>query len=275
MTTDTSKITTAANDLGDGLAKGGSAAKTLGQEIANAIKSLDSRVTALESNPAPVPPNPNPGPDPAPGHAYEDLTKYYKFPSGTVSFPDKNTVHCSVTAGDHAEWDATCDFAGLSRAGAAPNFPAGSNIHLDYYFKIDAGDPMTGRWVITGEVHNDDGALGRSTSPPFAIHVDKDVLSIVAIAGGTSSSNDKWMWPWTDANKIERGRDYHMTVDVKFTKDGYLKVTRDGVMLVDYKGNIGYGAPTYWMPDIYRSNTNPTVRETTAVSYSKMQVWTD
>jgi hypothetical protein len=274
MTTDTSKITTAANDLGDGLAKGGAAAKTLGQEIVNAIKSLDSRVTALESSPAPIPPDPGPGPDPAPDHPYEDLTKYYKFPSGTVTFPDANSVHCLVAAGDHAVWDSNCDFAGLSRESVG-KFPTGSNIHLDYHFKIDAGDPMTGNWVICGEIHNDDGTLGRATSPPMSIHFDKDHMSIVAIAGGTSSSNDKWMWPYTDANKIERGKDYHLRVDVKFTKDGYLKVTRDGAVLLDYKGNIGYGAPTYWMPDIYRSNTNPTTRETTAVGFSKMQVWTD
>ena len=50
MTTDTSKITTAADELSSGLTKGGSAAKTLGQEIANAIKALDGRLTALESD---------------------------------------------------------------------------------------------------------------------------------------------------------------------------------------------------------------------------------
>src|SRR4029077_2544606 len=65
MATDTSKITGAADELSAGLAKGGTAAKALGAEIANAIKSLDTRVTALESaEPVPVPPHP--GPDPGP-----------------------------------------------------------------------------------------------------------------------------------------------------------------------------------------------------------------
>lgn len=49
MATDTTKITGAADDLSDKLTKGGSAAKTLGSEIANAIKSIDDRVTKLEA----------------------------------------------------------------------------------------------------------------------------------------------------------------------------------------------------------------------------------
>ena len=209
-----------------------------------------------------------------PAHDYEDLTTYYEFPTGTVSFPENTSVRCKVTDGDHSLWDTACDFAGLSRESVGL-FPGGADIHLDYHFLIEAGDPFTGRWVICGEIHNNDGELGRATSPPFSIHFDGEKMGIVAIAGGTSSSNDKWMWPYTDTNKIERGRDYHMQVDVKFTKDGYLKVVRDGVTLVDYKGNIGYGSSTYWMADIYRSNTNPTTRETTAVKFWDMQVWTD
>ena len=56
MTTDTSKITGAADELSAGLAKGGTAAKTLGAEIANAIKALDTRVTALETDVPVTPP---------------------------------------------------------------------------------------------------------------------------------------------------------------------------------------------------------------------------
>jgi hypothetical protein len=264
MTTDTSKITKAANDLGDGLAKGGGAAKTLGAEIANVFKALDQRVTALEAGGS-TPPGPEPIP---PDHPYEDLTTYYKFSSGTVTFPEKTIARCQVTNGDHAEWDSSCDFSGLS----GPRFAPTANIHLDYYFKIEAGAPMTGGWVIVGEIHNDDVALGRSTSPPFSVHVDKDHLSIVAIAGGTSSSNDQWLWPYSDPNKIQRDRDYHMAVDVKFSKTGgYLRVARDGQSIVNYTGPLGYGAETYLMPDIYRA----AVGETTAVVFSRMQVWTD
>ena len=50
MTTDTSKITGAADELSAGLDKGGTAAKTFGAEIANAIAALDGRVTALEND---------------------------------------------------------------------------------------------------------------------------------------------------------------------------------------------------------------------------------
>ena len=56
MATDTTKITGAADDLSDKLTKGGSAAKTFGAEIANAIKSLDGRVAALEAGGTTQPP---------------------------------------------------------------------------------------------------------------------------------------------------------------------------------------------------------------------------
>ena len=267
MATDTSKITTAANELGDGLAKGGTAAKTLGTEIANALKSLDSRVATLEAGGS----NPNP-PDPNPDHPYEDFTKgYTKHSSGTVTFSDSNhTVKCSVTNGDHSDWDANCDFAGLS---GQTHFPWGSTYHLDFYMRLEPGAAFTGRWVILGEIHNHDGELGRGTSPPFSIHCDKEIMQISCIWGDKASGNDHWFYPWKDSAKMARGRDYHMQIDIKFGKPGFLKIKRDGVVIVDYTGNLGYGASTYWMPDIYRSNTNPTTTETTAVVFSKMQLW--
>ena len=49
MALDTTKITGAADELSAGLAKGGTAAKTLGAEIANAIKALNDRVSTLEA----------------------------------------------------------------------------------------------------------------------------------------------------------------------------------------------------------------------------------
>jgi hypothetical protein len=49
MTIDTGKITGAADDLSDKLTKGGSAAKTLGVEIASTLNSLDARIAKLES----------------------------------------------------------------------------------------------------------------------------------------------------------------------------------------------------------------------------------
>lgn len=252
MATDTSKITAAAT--------------TLGNEIANAIKTLDAAI-ADSGGGTPVPPDPNPAPD----HPYEDFTTYYKHTSGTVNITDKTKAQCIVKNGDHSPWDAKCDFAGMN----GPKFATGKNVHLDYWFKIEPGTISTGNWVICGEIHNDDDALGRSTSPPFSLHFDKDYMQVVAIAGGSSSSNDQWLWPYKDSNKIQRGHDYHIQVDAKFTQDGYLKVRRDGATLVDYKGNLGYGTGTYWVVDIYRSNTNPTTTETLAVDFWNMQVWTD
>jgi Polysaccharide lyase/Bacterial Ig-like domain len=86
MATDTSKITTAADELSSGLTKGGSAAKTLGQEIANAIASLDSRVTALEEGGGtePIPPEPPSGDTPTivSARTASSANPVFDFPSG-------------------------------------------------------------------------------------------------------------------------------------------------------------------------------------------------
>ena len=85
MTTDTSKITGAADELSSGLSKGGSAAKTLGQEIANAIAALDGRVSALEAGGSVEPPIEPPIEPPVEPPAA--LT-----PSGSITVSGNNTV---------------------------------------------------------------------------------------------------------------------------------------------------------------------------------------
>lgn len=205
-----------------------------------------------------------------PDHPYENFVNdYSKHKSGTVEFPDENTVRCAIRNGDHATWDSSADFAGIERKA---HFPIGANIHLDYYFKMEPGDKIVKpEWCLGGEIHNDDEAYSRSTSPPFSLHFENNKLVVSLIAGGNSKPEDNWIWPYTDTKDFPRGVDVHFQVDVKFANDGYCKVRRDGQTIVDYHGKLGYGPGTYWMADIYRDACD----ETTAVVFSRAQVWTD
>jgi len=171
--------------------------------------------------------------------------------------------------GDTSPWHDT-DIVGLS----GPSFASDATIHLDYGFMIEPGQQISdASWTLAGEIHNDDGALGRHTSPPFYVSLTGDHMGIAMVAGGSTASEDQNRTLWTDPQALERGHDYHMQVDAKFAQDdtGFLHVVRDGQTIVDYHGPIGYGTGTYWMPDLYR---DPSDNSTQAVNYHNMEVWT-
>jgi hypothetical protein len=63
-----------------------------------------------------------------------------------------------------------------------------------------------------------------------------------------------------------------MDIQVKFdaNSNGFLRVWRDGVQIVDYRGSIGTGAATYWKQGIYRS----AAPETMAVHFRRLKITT-
>ncbi len=77
---------------------------------------------------------------------------------------------------------------------------------------------------------------------------------------------------YIDPNPIQRGHYYSMNIQVKFDANGngFLKVWRDGVQIVNYHGSIGTGAATYWKEGIYRSPAS----ETMAVDYRNLHITT-
>jgi hypothetical protein len=64
-------------------------------------------------------------------------------------------------------------------------------------------------------------------------------MSSVAVDGGATRADDKWMWLWDGTAPLLRDHDHHVGVQAKFTDDGYLKAWRDGRQIVDYRGGLG------------------------------------
>jgi hypothetical protein len=79
---------------------------------------------------------------------------------------------------------------------------------------------------------------------------------------------------YADPNRIQRGHEYSMTIQVTFENsgNGNLKVWRDGVQIVNYQGPIGGGSGDkyYWKEGVYRSPA----AETMAAKYRNLQITT-
>ena len=270
MATDTSKITTAANDLGDGLAKGGAAAKTLGQEIVNAIKSLDSRVSALEAGGGsnPIPPDPIPPDTGGPtgglitnftNQANKDFLIDNK-PVGVhgagapwgLKQLDDTTLRYEVRPGDKAWYDGGT----VERSMTSMYVKKNDNevVKVAYRLMVEAGPVQNAQWMTLGEMHNDDSQLSYATSPYVAVELQGgDRFAMVYRYSAPGSSNIKTATPWKQAANFERGRWYIFELEFKGNQTaGYLKLKLDGEQVVDYKGPLGYGCRGYWMHGPYR-----------------------
>ena len=276
MATDTSKITTAANDLGDGLTKGGGAAKTLGSEIANAIKSLDSRVAALEagggSNPNPPDPGPGPSTDgkiegfkPASSANYTvggvSVSNQNANKSWSVTKPDDYTLRFEQRAGDlWTEGDST----NRSEISWGPHWNAGETYKAKFKITLHAGQ-FTTDWMTLDQVHD---TLG--IAAPYVIELQNEKFTILAryIKSGQSSHTTETVW---QGSTVQREKEYAFEVQFKFNPGGggFLKAWMDGQQIVNYSGQFGFNCSQYYYKNgIYRSKNNFT--GTVAVSYRNM-----
>jgi Polysaccharide lyase len=271
MATDTSKITGAADELSAGLAKGGTAAKTLGAEIANAIKSLDNRVATLEAgnvNP-PDPPIPPDTGGPTGGKVTNfngnqgggckidgrDWTNHTAGKSYGLQNPDEYTIRFEVHNGDHT-WSNDSDCALVGVLGRWRN---NTDITIAFRMMVEAGPPNKANWLVIGEV----GSLTSvAASPTVALEMQGDKFSIVTRtcrAGGNPSNSSPdlvYKRQWTQPNNLVRGQWYVFELAMRLNQNGgYVRVKLDGQEIVNVNGMTGYGVDTYWNHGMYRQST--------------------
>jgi hypothetical protein len=278
MTTDTSKITNAANDLSSGLTSGGTAAKKLGQEIANTIVDLDARISALETA-ATVPPEVT---GPTGGLITNFIgTNGYRFPIDgidqgvnnaskpySLTMIDAYTLRYEIRQGDAKPNDsASVDRSAIQSTRLTPDKTVSK---IAYRLLIEPGPVNTAAWFVMGQQHNDDGELpnGWGTSPPFAVELIGEKFSVVArhspVGGNPSNGSGSTLVstrPWTQPNNFVRGQWYVFEIEAMTNQvaRGYLKVTLDGTQVVDYSGPLGYGCSSYWEHGLYRDRSPETI----------------
>ncbi|WOH67865.1 heparin lyase I family protein [Bradyrhizobium sp. BWA-3-5] len=196
-----------------------------------------------------------------------DNSKYYvqnANQSWSLQEPNTDTLRFELRSGDHWSSSGYSDptSAERSEAGGGTLYSAGTQINVSYEFMVEPGATNTAKWIVLGQMHEDSAGY----SPPFAVElVNGDHM---AIDIGTGSE----VYLYKDPNPIERGHYYSMDVQVKFDANGngFLRVWRDGVQIVDYHGSIGTGAATYWKEGVYRS----AAPETMAVNYRNLHITT-
>ncbi|UFW48475.1 MULTISPECIES: heparin lyase I family protein [Bradyrhizobium] len=211
------------------------------------------------------------------GDGYEVQTAGNSY---SLSNPDSNTLRFEVHSGDRAWYDSS--YPDRSEIEGDARIAAGTPIAIDYQVKLEPNGPnntfvnTTSSYFILGQMHNDDSASGVSTSPPFYVNMVGDKMefdALYALPGGNPSngSSDLKHLTW-DGPTIVPGQYYDINVQANFsnTSAGYLKVSVNGQEVVNYKGPLGFGDPTYWEYGIYRSPAS----ESAAVDYRNMTLVT-
>lgn len=201
--------------------------------------------------------------------------------SYSLTNPDPQTLQFEIQPGDHAWYDGSnVDRSQIS--GGTPEVPVGTLSTIDYQLMVHPNGPNntfvnTASWLDVGEIHNDDTALGHSTSPPVYIGLDGDHL----LVGINNANTPGGLTLWTDPNPIVPGQynDIKIQSSIVNNSSGYLGVWINGQEVVNYHGSLGYGTPTYWDQGLYRKADAPQTvtadfRNLTVVTGSQAASWT-
>jgi hypothetical protein len=206
----------------------------------------------------------------------------------SITNPDTQTLVFQVRSGDHWPPDASNNPPEPERSEISNNtiWSYGTEINVSYNFMITGADTTgsgTGTLGMTiGQFHNDDAGCSVAlsgpcmTSPTLEIDLQPgDYMStfIGYLTASAQPSNSTFYGNYTifnntggtaisyaqiyaDTNKIVRGHNYSMKIDAKLTgpgdTSGFVKVWRDGVLVANTSGQIGFGYGTYFKYGEYR-----------------------
>jgi hypothetical protein len=267
--TDTSKITDAANKLSSGLGKGGTAAKALGQEIANAFAALDARVTALESAEPPVQPPDDTvglitGFNGANGARFSvdgiDVHAQNANQAWCVTNPDSHTLRFEVRPGDHWTSGSYSETAERSEIQFSQSHPAGGQINVSYRLTIEPGPVNTAPFVDLGQLHSDG-----SQNPPSPVMIGLDRSDHLEVVLQSPSALPNNMYVYKTPQPVVRGQAMELRLQMTMAPNGNgaVDVWLDGAQIVNYRGDVGtVGSNYYWKVGVYRGEAPETLSAT-------------
>jgi hypothetical protein len=182
--------------------------------------------------------------------------------SYSIANPDPYTLHFEVHSGDRWTSPNHTDPTTSERSEIEiwdGRRPAGTDIIEEHGFLMEPGGPNTADWMILGQWHQ----TNSGGNPPFAFAMYGERFHVL-IRDSTNKENRIF----ADTKNIQRGHKYKLRTEVKFDHNGYCRVWRDDIQIVDFKGEIGFGTGEqyYWKNGIYR-NEAP---EVMAVKYSNL-----
>jgi Ca2+-binding RTX toxin-like protein len=145
----------------------------------------------------------------------------------------------------------------------------GQTYEINFSMMVEPGATNTASWMTLIQLQSTFDA-GEGHSPPFAIEMVGDRMRVVSRhAPGQITGVEEFTFTnhFTDSQAITRGHWYDLTIQVRFDPlgNGHLTVIRDGVVLADYTGPLGFDdlAGVYLKQGVYRASAS----EAFAVDY--------
>jgi hypothetical protein len=187
----------------------------------------------------------------------------------SLTSTDDSSIRFELHSGDRWWWDGT----GSERTEISSRdiISYGTPLDVSYKFTLEPGDANTAKWLVIGQLHQDYAPNENPWSPPFSINLVGEKMAI-NIGFTDASGNLVQKTLYVDGQNIVRGHEYDIDVKAVFdpSGNGHLVVTRDGVVIADYSGALGYSGHSgvYWKEGLYRS-ASP---ETIAATYADLQI---
>jgi hypothetical protein len=183
-----------------------------------------------------------------------------------------NTIQFQVQPGDVWSGDAAGRYR--SELASTQQIVNGAPIHVSYVMNVAPGSVNSASWTTLGQFHQNDYDGAPPLSPPFAIGMDGQKMT-VSIGYTGANGQPVYLTLFRDANDIVDGQDYAIDISVTFSPSGAgrLVMTRNGATIVDYTGPIGYSTQSsvYWKEGVYEASDATT---TMTVDYSNLSLTT-
>ncbi|HEY2659954.1 MAG TPA: heparin lyase I family protein, partial [Caulobacteraceae bacterium] len=189
--------------------------------------------------------------------------------SYSLTSPSTGVLQFEVQAGD--VWSAVDPTTkNRSEISGLTTFLPGTQINVSYGFNLLPGSVNSSSWCVIGQFHqlNNDG-----NSPPLEVDLVGQKMA-VQVDYLNASGVEVYKTIYTDSQNIVEGHNYAMNIQVTFNANGtgHVVLTRDGVTLVDYTGQMGFAAnpDVYWKEGIYRAASTTTM----TAQYSNLNITT-
>jgi Ca2+-binding RTX toxin-like protein len=162
-----------------------------------------------------------------------------------------------------------------SEIAASQKLDFGKTYEISFGLMIEKGAKNTADWMTLMQIQStfDKGEVGHS--PAFAIEMVGEKMRIVTRDSSVFLSTDAdttYHRLFTDSTDITRGAWYDFSIKVKLDAfgGGVLQVYRNGVLLADYKGALGFNdlVGSYLKEGVYRESST----ETFAANYKGLTV---
>lgn len=178
-----------------------------------------------------------------------------------VAEPDR--LRFELRPGD--VWSGDTPVKERTEIAGATIYATGSDVSINYDFRVAPGTGNTAEWLLLGQMHADDPL----TAPIFALELIGEHLAVHIRNKQPDGRYEEW-FAYTDDQPIVRGHYYTVEVRLHTHDDdnGSVDVWIDGEHVVDYAGPLGYGYGSYWKHGIYRA----AAPETMVVDYHNFSI---